>query len=364
MPEGATASRLRWPVPTDAPGARCLKCAVAAIAMALGVWPSKGLSQEECVIPPSFAATRPAPEAGPTAVRVGVYVIDVTHVQEVEKTFTGDVHFSLRWEDPRLSADALGRSLAGCPLELDDIWDPAVLIVNLRSADRIESPLLSVDESGNVLYRERFYGTFTASLDLHDFPFDQQVLPITTVARSSPEEVVLRADSTRLGMVDSLSISGWSVRQGEVSAEAFAVPGLGVSLPRFEQRLLARRDSAFWLLRALLPLGIVLLMASVVFWIDPIVYPRQVGFAFTSILTLIAYQFSISISMPEISYLTRFDRFIIGASLLVLLTALEAVVAGSLANGGRVEAARRMNRWARWIYLVAVLVLGFLTLRV
>ena len=329
---------------------------------ALVLCPAMSLSQEECAIPPTVAAARPRPEEGPTPVRVGVYVIDLTHVKEVEKTFTGDVHFTLRWEDPRLSAAVLGRSLAGCPLRLEHIWDPAVFIVNMRNADRIESAFLSVDESGNVLYRERFYGTFTAALDLHEFPFDQQILAITTVARSSPDEVILLADSTRLGMVDLPSISGWSMQQSDDSQEPFVVPELGLSLPRFELRMLARRDSGYWLVRALLPLIIVLLMASVVFWVDPLAYPRHVGFAFTSILTLIAYQFSISVMMPEISYLTRFDRFLIGASILVLVTLIEVVVAGSLAGSGKVEAARRLNWWSRWIYLVAIFVLGFLTL--
>jgi hypothetical protein len=325
-------------------------------------WPATGLPQEECRIPPSIAASRPDSVTGATPVYVGVYVIDLTHIEEAEKTFAGDVNFTLRWRDPRLSAVSLGRSLAGCPLTLDDIWDPAVSIVNLRNADRIESPSLSVDETGNVFHRERFYGRFTVALDLHDFPFDRQILPITTIARNPTEEVALLPDSTRTGMVNQPSLLGWTVQLGQAIEEPFLVPGLALSVPRLEQRLLARRDSEFWLLKALMPLGIVLLMASIVFWVDPLAYPRQVGFAFTSILTLIAYQFSINITMPEISYLTRFDRFLIGASILVLLTMFEAVVAGSLAHSGKVEAANRLNRWSRWIYLLAVLLLALLTL--
>lgn len=337
-----------------------------AVALALAAWvcPATGFSQDECTIPASAAATRPDSEAGPTIVRVGIYVIDLTHIEEVEKTFTADVNLTLSWRDPRLSATALGRSLAGCAVTLAEIWDPAVSLVNLREVDRIEEPFLSVDESGGVFYRERFYGRFTARLDLRDFPFDRQVLPITVVVRNLPTDVALVPDSSRLGMVDQPSVSGWSLRLGEVSEQPFRVPGLGVTLSRLEQRLLARRESGFYLLKLLLPLGIVVLMASVVFWVDPIAYPRQLGYSFTSILTLIAYHFSQTFSMPKISYLTRFDSFLTGASLLVFMAAIETVVAGSLAHGGNVETARHLNLWSRWIYLLAVLVVGVVTLAV
>ncbi len=68
------------------------------------------------------SATRPDPKGERTEVRVGIYVFDVTSVDDVEGTFTADVIVHLHWSDPRLATD----SVEPRTIDLEKIWHPRI----------------------------------------------------------------------------------------------------------------------------------------------------------------------------------------------------------------------------------------------
>jgi len=106
------------------------------------------------------------------------------------------------------------------------------------------------------------------------------------------------------------------------------------------------------------PLALIMFMAWTVFWIDPNFLPSQVGVATASVFSLIAYRTALRLSLPKVSYMTRADIFILGATLLVFGALAMAIATGRLAKSGREEVALRVDRWGRWVYLglLAVLV--------
>ena len=63
------------------------------------------------------------------------------------------------------------------------------------------------------------------------------------------------------------------------------------------------------------------------------------------------------------AYLTRADKFLLGATLLVFGALGEAVWTGKLADTERQDQARRIDRRARWIYAALFAVLIGVTLR-
>ena len=88
-----------------------------------------------------------------------------------------------------------------------------------------------------------------------------------------------------------------------------------------------------------LPLTLIVFMAWPVFWIDPSNVGPQFGIATSSVFTLIAY-------------LTRFDQFTLGCTLLVFAALGEAVVAARLARIGREKLALRIDLVTRLVYPV------------
>ena len=105
-------------------------------------------------------------------------------------------------------------------------------------------------------------------------------------------------------------------------------------------------------------LGLIVLMAYAVFWLDPTVLGPQIGIATSTVFTLIAYNFALSNILPPISYHTRAALYLMGCMLLVFGALGEAVVTGVLAtNESQLALARRIDVIARFVYPVLFVVI-------
>jgi hypothetical protein len=102
-------------------------------------------------------------------------------------------------------------------------------------------------------------------------------------------------------------------------------------------------------------------MAWTVFWLDPSQLGPQLGVSTASVFSFVAFQVRLAELLPGVSYLTRIDRFILGSTALVFLAFGEAILTGTLAASGRTELARRIDRWARWVYPALFAVVLYVT---
>jgi hypothetical protein len=74
-------------------------------------------------------------------------------------------------------------------------------------------------------------------------------------------------------------------------------------------------------------------------------------------LTLIAYRFAVGSYIPKVPYLTRLDLFILASTLLVFAALVAAVFTAYLANAGKALQANRLERWLRFLFPSASLVI-------
>ena len=66
-----------------------------------------------------------------------------------------------------------------------------------------------------VSYEQRFFGEITIPVDLREFPFDRQKLPITIMARGfSSKEILFVLDDDKTGQAESFTIGDWAVDEG------------------------------------------------------------------------------------------------------------------------------------------------------
>jgi len=84
-----------------------------------------------------------------------------------------------------------------------------------------------------------------------------------------------------------------------------------------------------------------------VFWLDPSLAGTQIGVATTSMLTLIAYRFTIDGYIPKVAYLTRLDSFILSSTILVFVALVLAVLTSYLAANDERSRAMRIERHCR-----------------
>ncbi len=265
-------------------------------------------------------------------------LLDLIEIDDVGRSFTADLAVEFRWRD-------VPRSV---PSDERDSWRPAVAFANERSIESRLDPVIQVEPDGvrRVVYR--FLGSFSTRLDLRDFPLDAQRLVFElAVVRNRADEVRLVARPDRTGRQEALGIVGWQVAEPELMVGEAAPGNLGVRLPSVEISVRAVRERGYFLWKIIFPLTLIVLMASTVFWFPPSLIPSQVSIATASVLTLIAFYLTVSSSLPRISYLTRLDVFVIGATALVFLTFGQALYTGSLAHRDQLAKAQRIDRISR-----------------
>jgi neurotransmitter-gated ion-channel len=108
---------------------------------------------------------------------------------------------------------------------------------------------------------------------------------------------------------------------------------------------------ANYVLTMFLPMSLIFFMSRTAFWIQPNVVPPRIAISTASIFSLIAFGFSIRLSLPRVSYVTRADLFVIGCTLLVFLALGAAVIGSRWASADKLQQAIRLNAAIRWIYV-------------
>ncbi len=313
---------------------------------------STAAAQDDCDVPPELTLSRPDPVGVPTEITVGAYLVDLYKINDAEQTFSADIFFVMAWRDERLlSVD--GRSLAGCKVPLESIWAPRVWVMNERDVSRSLEDFLVIRPDGIVEYQQRFQGMFTNRLDLRDFPMDSQTLAIHVVLGRVGTEQVSFVPDERTGAADTFSIADWSVEGGSVGYEPFRLTTSDNDLPQVTYRIEVQRNRAYYAQKVFLPLILIVCMSWAVFWIDPKLVPPQVGISTSAVLTLIAFLFSLAYTLPRLSYLTRADRFVMGATVLVFFAFGEALLSTGLAGRGREKTAIRIDRLSRILFPTA-----------
>ncbi len=310
-------------------------------------------AQVAAPLPP--ALPRPGAGSTPTKVQYAVWLGDVTKIDSMEQTFRANFLMVLRWQDPRLCHD--GPDIKKVPV--DSIWNPRLLITNeVMQTTRALPEIAEVAPDGNVIYRQRYLGTFSQKLNLRTFPFDKASFHVTMVLLGHPpQDVQFVPDplAVKLGMPDgvgraeTLTLQDWRVLSVTAHPEPYkASPGL--ELAGFIVNFTAARNAQYFVLKVILPLLLIVIMSWSVFWIDPADSSPQFSIAVTSMLTLIAYRFAIEANVPKLPYLTRLDAFILTSTVLVFFALIEVILVSRYARCGRLEAARTLDRVCRWVF--------------
>ena len=302
--------------------------------------------------PESVRTSRPVAGDGATEIRVGTYLIDIPRIDDADQSFVADIFMRYEWNDPRLANDGV----APCTVRAAQIWIPNVWIVNQRSVQRQMGDVAEVRPDGTVRYIQRVYGTYSQPLDLTHFPFDNQELIVTLVARFNPENLKLVMDEQLFAVAEQLSNPNWSIGIPDAETGEYQMTP-GRSITQLKILFAAERHSGYYVWKLIVPLTIVVFMSWAVFWVSPENTAPRIALAGTSMLTLIAFRLAITSSLPPIPYLTDFDIFTVGATVLVFVALTEAVRTTALWDNNRKRYALRMNNISRALFPAAFIVL-------
>ncbi len=314
-------------------------------------------------IPDDVSGTRPGADSGPTDVAIGLYLIDVSSINDADQSFSADLFIVLSWHDSRL--EGAFETMERVPLE--EIWNPRLQILNRRQIETTFPDQAEVAPDGTVTSRQRYFGSFSSPLDLHDFPLDKQRFTIRLVVPGyGPGEVRMAPSPDQpsgVGRSELFSIPDWNLGAIDACPEPYQVAAAGREIGGYTITFEGRRHIGFWTGKAFISVLIIIAMSWVVFWIDPKYVAPRLSVAVTSMLTLIAYRFLLDGILPRLAYLTRVDYFLIGSTILVFVTVLQVAVTTRAEDHGHHLRAQRICLHSRWLIpsaFVALMAASFL----
>ena len=294
--------------------------------------------------------SRPIQEEGkPTEIQVLGAILDVDKIDSAEQNFTLNFYMIFRWQDSSQVHDGQGDKVRN----LSDVWNPRLTILNTQRRWTNTKDVVEITPQGQVTYRLHIFGSFSQPMDLHDFPSDQHVfeIPIVAAGYRQGEVVFTPRQDVNSFMAETLSVADWKI--GNMTGESRQVAlANGLVLPGFVFSFEGRRLLHHYVVKAIIPLALIVMMSWVVFWIDPKKASNQLGVAVTTVLTLIAYHIALSGRLPVIPYLTQMDKFIFSSTLLVFMSLIEVVLTSHFSSTNRLSLARRIDRTARWFFPV------------
>ncbi len=303
---------------------------------------------------------RPSINGEPTVITIGLFVMDIDEINDVNQRFNVDMFVVARWYDPRLELPEELREGKVRFLAVDDVWTPRVLVLNDRGLTPQLREGVEADDLGNMKYQNRLTGELKVDLQFQEFPFDVQRLPIEIISYAySTDEMQFSTGSAFISEADKFSIEGWKLKQLEPIVDVYMPPIDGAKLPRLTYTIEATRDSAYYVLSMLVPMSLIIFMAWTVFWLQPSIVPSRIAISTASIFSLIALGVSIRLGLPKISYLTNAEIFVLGCTLMVFIALGVAVIGSRWANADRMEHALKLNAVARWVYMILFVVLAF-----
>ena len=131
------------------------------------------------------------------------------------------------------------------------------------------------------------------------------------------------------------------------------VEGLtGRPTSRFSFGFEARRHLNYYLLRIFLPLGIIIVVSWLTFFLQD--FSKRVDIAGGNLLIFIAFNFTISRDLPRLGYMTFMDAIVLTTFVFSGLVVIINVAFRRMEVMGKVSLARQIDNYTIWIYPVTL----------
>ena len=307
---------------------------------------------------------------GPTLVNIELYVNEITEVDEGANSFRVQGFLDLIWCDPRLAFNA---DIQGTKVEifleddahekLNNIWWPNLEFVNENEPVSVENLTLLVHPDGTVEYRSKISGQLASDFDLHAFPFDKQELfvEIQSFEWAGDTMEFLNQGNGVIGFSDEFRIPEWYVTGINEKVESKKEPRDHSEFSQLAATIHVQRDPGVYTTKVMIPLGVIILITMIIFWMDQNAFEDRLGASMTGLLTAVAYQFIASQNLPKHVYNTYLDSYVFLSFIIILFGIGESAIAKWLYDHEKPEQAAQLDRTSRWfmplLYIAMIIVL-------
>jgi hypothetical protein len=292
----------------------------------------------------------------PIVVTIELDIENIPQIDEVDEKFSVDGDLLATWHDPRLAYQPGSPTDPEKIYAVGSIWMPSIDMVNSVTPRDKRYQALTVSPDGTVHYGERFHADLSSRFLLRRFPFDEQWLTIhispfindvnTEILAVAPGQGSIRADEKSYN-----SLAQWEV--GVIRARTSIYRQFKKNSTEVVFSIHVRRRYGFYIWKVIVPLLLMVFLSWAVFWVDPFDLSNQVQFAVTTILTVIAFAFAISATMPRVPYITFIDAFFLTCYIFVFLAVVELMTVHTTHRRSGPDASKRIRRVSRWLVPLA-----------
>lgn len=297
----------------------------------------------------------------PVEVGIGLRIINIAAIDEVKEQFEIDGYLMARWKDPHLAFTPAGPGDDERDYAAGQVWIPYFEMVNGVAPHERYDMSIRGSADGSMNYIERFHAVLSSKFRLRRFPFDSQSLLIII------HPFVRQVRQVRFRLLDHdvwalnefnqySSLAQWDLQAVEPMIDMSRLYG-NLATPEARFTIKVTRRSNFYLWKVFLPLSLMVVLSWSVFWVEAADLSNQVQIAVTTILTVIAFAFAISATMPRVPYLTYIDGFFLTCYVFVFLAIVELMSVHLAYRRKRVtDLGIRIQHVSRWLVPAAFLI--------
>lgn len=306
----------------------------------------------------------PPPGDLPVPISVGIYIVDITNINETRNTYDVEMDVAVIWRDERLAFDATEAGTdrrihvgAGSESVHKKIWTAQIGVANPVGNLSLGQEKLTIFADGRVEIAVRVAATCRANLDYRSFPFDTQVLPLTLESFAWNKDLVkLVPAAGHTGFAPEFALAEWNVLGLEHRAADIKRVRDPQSFSNLIYEVRIQRESGYYLWKIFLTVFIITSLTFVTFFMSTEGLGRRAGISSSGILTVIAYQFVTTSSLPRVSYLTVADRVMTLSIIIIALTMAVSIIVDRV-DQEKMKTRLQIDRTCRIVFPIAYLTL-------
>ncbi|NOT71552.1 MAG: hypothetical protein HOP09_09800 [Hyphomicrobium sp.] len=326
----------RWPGAVFA-------AAMACFALMLVAMLAPAMAQDADVPKAVQQAVEAAPAAAPgepAKVTIGLYINDIQDLDFKTNSYIVDLYVWLRWTGKDIDPVKT--------MEFMNVYDPQ---------SQHKSVLLDAAKQmpdGSLYNIIRYHGRFSKKFQFEKYPFDTQKLEFIVEDTLSPVSAqTFAADTRAISINPMVTLPGYRLGQPSMDISDYKYPTDFGDLSSAEAESYSRvlisvpitRPMFTLAIKTFVPILLIVICATLVFFINPEFVEGRIGLAITALLTLVAIQFTAAATLPEADYFTMLDKlymlsyaFIITSLMRVVVTSWKGAGANANAEGLRISA--------------------------
>ena len=246
--------------------------------------------------------------------------------------------------------------------KLKNIWWPHVQIINAFVKRHISNKQLSIYPNGTVEYIERFHAKIHVNYMLHDLPWDTQNIELNLSSFPwNNKQVIFRGlAKNNIEYKSHMHFFGWNIATDPYTeSRNVKIHSHDSDHSVFSIKFSIKRSPGFYLFKFISPLGSLMLLASLSFWLRSSLGLRII-FSLSVLSLVVLYEFIIISRVPSIVYLKNFDKFVGWTYFSILVSVIFNIYSVRRSTLKKKYLTEGLDSWLRYIIPIVYIVISVL----